>query len=429
MGDSQVLVDGVHYIRKNGYAATTGIDSGTFVTLRSCVFFPEANADLLILREIDDFSFPKSSVQSMFIPRTLEAIGSRCFVACERLVSISFESDCLLREIGDYAFANCFSLASFEMPAHVDTISESLFYCCKRLRSVFFCQHSRLTTISLGAFCFCKSLRSIVLPETVREIHGAAFMAMEEVSISFESENCEFCAADGFVMTANRTELVRYFARNSSAVIPANVAVVGPSCFAGQMPLSSVVFRSNEALKRLEANAFDGCPSLAKVVIPRSVEYIGSQCFAQCRRLASVVFKSRSALNVIPVEAFSGCRALSKIRIPRSVVALELRCFSDCAALAQVAFENGSSLERIEGGAFGEAPVRDVELPAGVRSIAADAFPKATALRMAGEDDSIIRIFVEWNEARQAGSTQNFQYDPPSGCFGEIGKQWEHQGF
>jgi hypothetical protein len=415
MGESPVLVDGVRYSRRSDCAAVTGVESGTFITLRSRVFFPDANADLLILKEINSRSFSKSAIQSIFIPRTLEAIGPGCFFGCRFLLSISFESDCLLHEIGDYAFADCFSLASFEVPAHVDTISESLFYCCKRLRTVCFSPQSRLRTILLGAFCFCKSLRSIVFPDTVRVIDAAAFVAMEEVSISFESGNGEFCAADGFVMTASRTELVRYFGQNSSAVVAATVAVVGRSCFASVVSLSSVVFRPNAVLKRLEVNAFDHCSSLAKVVIPRSVEYIGSQCFAQCRRLASVVFRGRSALRVISLEAFSGCRALLRIVIPRSVVVIECRCFCDCVALGQVAFQNGSSLERIESRAFGETPLSEVELPPGVRSIAGDAFPRATALRIASEDDSVLREFLEWNEARQGRSTQSFQLGPPSG--------------
>jgi hypothetical protein len=414
MTGSQILVDGVRFVRQNDSAAVTGFESGPLVALRSCVFFPDANADLLILKEINQKSFVKSTAQSIIIPRTVEAIGPSCFFSCRHLVSISFESGSLLREIGEYAFAKCVALTSFEMPPHVDTISASLFYCCKRLWTVSFCPHSRLTVISLGAFCFCKSLRSIVFPDTVRVIDAAAFWAMEEVSISFESERCDFCAVDGFVMTANRTELVRYFARDSSAVVAGNVAVVGPSCFAHQKSLSSVGFLSNVALKRLEANAFNGCSSLAKVVIPRSVEYIGESCFADCRRLASVVFRSKSALKVIDLEAFSGCITLSKIRIPSGVVVLESRCFCDCVRLAHIAFANGSSLERIESRAFGESLLREVELPARVRSIAGDAFPKAAALRIATGDDSVIHEFAEWNKARQAGSTQSFQYALPS---------------
>jgi hypothetical protein len=70
----------------------------------------------------------------VFIPRTVEIIGSSCFFYCKSLSSVSFESDSLLRRIESYAFSST-NLISVSLPVDVQFIVANAFPdSCKVLR-------------------------------------------------------------------------------------------------------------------------------------------------------------------------------------------------------------------------------------------------------------------------------------------------------
>jgi hypothetical protein len=71
----------------------------------------------------------------VFIPRTVEIIGSSCFSYCESLSSVLIESGSLLRRIEPEAFFNS-SLPSIVIPRSVEIISSSCFSHCNSLSSV-----------------------------------------------------------------------------------------------------------------------------------------------------------------------------------------------------------------------------------------------------------------------------------------------------
>ena len=75
--------------------------------------------------------------------------------------------------IGEYAFHNCYSLASITIPDGVKSTSSGAFYNCYSLASITI--PDGVTSISSNAFYNCYSLASITIPDGVTSIGEYAF--------------------------------------------------------------------------------------------------------------------------------------------------------------------------------------------------------------------------------------------------------------
>ena len=75
--------------------------------------------------------------------------------------------------IGNYAFQNCYSLASITIPEGVTSISNNAFYNCCSLASITIPES--VTSIGNNAFYSCPSLTSITIQGSVTSIGGSAF--------------------------------------------------------------------------------------------------------------------------------------------------------------------------------------------------------------------------------------------------------------
>jgi hypothetical protein len=170
-----VLVDTVRFSGRNDQALVIRIESGTFVALRSLVFFAESDARSLSLTALESDAFKRSEIESIFIPRTIEVIGSNCFASNELLSSISFESDCMLKYYGNSAFAYCYSQAAITVPRVVDKIWVNSFLLCRSLLSICFEQNCELKEIENGSFSYCDQLRNIIVPKSVTIMNVSAF--------------------------------------------------------------------------------------------------------------------------------------------------------------------------------------------------------------------------------------------------------------
>ena len=75
--------------------------------------------------------------------------------------------------VGDYAFANCYSLTSAEIPSSATAIGNYAFSECTSLTSVTI--PDSVTSIGDHAFSFCTSLASVTIPNTMEYIYPGAF--------------------------------------------------------------------------------------------------------------------------------------------------------------------------------------------------------------------------------------------------------------
>jgi hypothetical protein len=78
------------------------------------------------LKRIESSAFSETSLQSIWIPASVEYIGHLCFFLCEALSTLVFESESNLKKIGDSAFL--FTLLTEDvLPSSVKKVGRSYF--------------------------------------------------------------------------------------------------------------------------------------------------------------------------------------------------------------------------------------------------------------------------------------------------------------
>ena len=358
------------------------------------------------------------------IPNSVTSIGAEAFRSAGSLVSVTFEADSVLTQIGSFAFHIATSLESIIIPNSVTSIDDHAFRNATSLASVTFEADSVLE--SIGDYAFYRApLESITFPSTVTSIGDWAFFendATSLTSITFGGNaptigtsafyNVDAVvnigsAATGFgsATTWNGLTIVRASEISSvdcsaggsftitdnvvtgstncagEAVIPNSVTSIANRAFHSASALQTVSFAAGSALASIGNSAFDGARALTSITIPNSVTSIGDYAFNNATALTSVTFEAGSVLTSIANRAFNNATALTSITIPNSVTTLADFAFNNATALTSVTFEAGSVLTSIADSAFAYATsLTSITIPNSVTTIARYAFNNATSL-------------------------------------------------
>ena len=264
-----------------------------------------------------------AGIESVRLPKSLRAIGSRAFYRCESLKSVIIPEDSKLEMIGDLAFAECYALERFDWPKSLQTIGVSAFCYCRSLKS--FKGATSVQTIGASAFCDCESLTEIELPKGVREIGPSAF------------------AECGF----------------TSIKIPASVQVMGDAALA-VTPLKTIeVEPGNPAVKVVDGALFskDGkslfrlppALKLKSYKIPDGVEIVERAALGGNETLESVEIPA--SVKTIERNAFYRNSSLTEIYIPSGVMSLD-DAFPLCDALERFEVDPNNPVYKSENGAL-----------------------------------------------------------------------------
>lgn len=160
-----------------GPTCETGLFEGC-TNLRSVNF-----EDLTNLTSIGDCTFKDcTSLESVFLPNTLETMGSRIFINCSSLSKVTFENGFKVTSLKG-TFINCTSLTQIEIPANVEELTYNnpyhtdmspnygTFGGCTSLSEVTFEEGSKLSML-FGTFSYCSNLETLTLPESLSSIGG-----------------------------------------------------------------------------------------------------------------------------------------------------------------------------------------------------------------------------------------------------------------
>ena len=271
-----------------------------------------------------------TALKSIVIPEGVTSIGNHAFFGCSALESVVLPAS--LTSIGRYAFFGCKALKSLVLPENVVSIGTYAFYQCSALTSVTF--GSKIRTIYNGAFNNCTNLKTVQISDL------AAWC-----NIEFGMENSNPLTLDGanlYVGNQVITELVipegvtsigdyAFFGTNfRSVTIPDSVASIGYAAFSGSAIERLVL---NAAL--IDYSAFSNCTSLTSVTFKDGVHYINDSAFENCTALSSVTFGN--GLLSVGDEAFRHT-AVKNITLPASLRSIESTAFYSCESLTDVVF-------------------------------------------------------------------------------------------
>ena len=246
-----------------------------------------------------------------------------------RTISMMYENS-RVTNIGDYAFARCYSLTSVSFP-ECTSIGSSAFASCSSLTSVSF---PKCTSIWFAAFSYCSMLTSVSFPECTSIGDTAFFQCSGLTSVSFPE--CTSIGGNAFARCYSLTSAsfpectsigIGAFMSCSSltSVSFPKCTSIGSSAFASCPSLTEVDFPE---CKSIGSSAFFRCPSLTKASFSKC-GYIGQYAFQSCYMLISLYLNSSSlvslaniyALSSTPIGGYSiSAGRYGSIYVPRSLL-------------------------------------------------------------------------------------------------------------
>lgn len=148
--------------------------------------------------------------------------------------------------------------------------------------------------------------------------------------------------------------------------LPASVTTIEREAFTDDSLLQYV---NLDAVEWIGEVAFQSCTSLDSVYVPASAADWAMSVF-QYAGLSRIVFDE--ALTAIPERMFFGCENLQTVVLPDNMTKVGLGAFAACDGITAV--QLSAALDTIEMGAFMDAALTELTLPASVRYIGQMAF-------------------------------------------------------
>lgn len=259
---------------------------------------------------IADYAFCKNKlITTLTVPESVEYIGCNSFQLCENLSEVIFEGNSRLTEIGDYAFASCYSLTEFDVPSGVDTINYAVFSGAalksftiteniKEIRSSALAS-TQLTEIYIPAhvkvaekaFACCEEMKKFTVhpdhPDLMSDEYGAVYSKDKKILYYVPSK-----LEPSVYEVADTTEHIAYsaFSRTDIEHIIFNDTLKtvekGTFTAAGVEKLEL-----GSGLETLPDNFIFNTPSLEFLVIPENIKLL-DYC-ALGHQLSEVVFLSK----------------------------------------------------------------------------------------------------------------------------------------
>ncbi len=229
------------------------------------------------VKEIGEYAFAQTNINSLELPHYLKSIGNCAFESCGSL-SGSLSLPETLESIGSGAFSNCKMLSGpLAIPSKIKEIPSSCFSSCGFTGDLTIPEG--VTKIGNNAFGWCDKLNGrLSLPISLREIGGNAF------------SGCKF---------------------QGELAIPAELQLIPESCFSDN-EFSSIVFAENSELLKIGRGAFSGNWRLTEpIVLPKELLTIESHAFAWCRTIPELIIPAN--VTTIGEGAFSDDYGITKL--------------------------------------------------------------------------------------------------------------------
>ena len=291
------------------------------------------------LKELGDYAFMESGLNTVELPAELTALGRGAFAECHDLTAIAVEEgNPAYQSVSGVVFTAdqktlvaypCGADAdSYSVPAGVEALYHCSFYGAHRLTEVFL--PDSLVEIQTQAFYDCASLQSVMIPNHVTQISRWAFAKDWRLgTIQFQSVAESELRRIGFEAFA--------YCGIRDFTVPANVSSMAQYAFQGCKNLISVTFAENSRLESLSAYLFVGCDALQTVTFSAgsALTSLQAHAFDGIRSLRSVDFGNAPLTN-IDNFAFRSCAALTSFKVPEGVTYLGRYAFYQCSALAEV---------------------------------------------------------------------------------------------
>lgn len=232
---------------------------------------------------VADAAFEGSrTLQYITIPSTVKHIGKRAFYGCLSLEMVYF-IDSRLTDIGDYAFADCPSLAFIRIPDKVT---------------------------SIGAYAICafnaynpddpdEMMLDDTLPVWVTEgTYGEQYALENGLRVIYNIYNKgDFYAT---LKDDDTAEIIKYTGSDATVTVPSSfgdnvVSSIGITAFVNNNTLQNVILP--ESVTEIGDLAFMNCENLHDVTLPDGLERIGAHAFINCTSLTGMILPYNTTIG------------------------------------------------------------------------------------------------------------------------------------
>ena len=338
------------------YSAAVSTDStGNYIG--EVIFPSEVNGDPVTTISASALgNEQKAQVTSVYIPDSVETIGTSAFENFTNLETVTFEQ-------------NETAGASAQSGTGLKTIGDCAFMWCSNLKE--FITPNTVTTFGGNAFSFCSGLEKIYIPDSVTNLNWAFFdlRNLKEIIVDKNSSTYIF---EGNCLVNKTSGLLILGCNAKNIQIPSCVTTMAWAVFTGCSEIEEITIPGT--VKSSQGEMFGECKNLKKVTIEEGFTSFGGADFAQCTSLEEMVIPS-TVNNLDP--SMYVCMPTKKLTVrcntndffPMSLGTLEnLILDGQDMTIGEMSFANctidnifvGNGVKTIVEGAFYNATVQNV---------------------------------------------------------------------
>lgn len=334
----------------------------------------------------------ESRITEFTIPSSVITIGAHAFENNDRIKTIVGTG---VREVGDYAFANCSSIESYKFGEDVQKFGNNVFSGCglvdmlsvdaatppavtaQTFQGLGVVSNNAPAHVKAKARSRASGQKSVTLE--VPDAHISKYLAAQYWNLfSFE-----YIGEHGGIVESDQAYDGLYVLYEDGTIIASASAPTDPQNVNTGFTISS---NARAKVKRVEiqgtleklGHQFRDCPNLEEVVLSSGITSLNGT-FCNCPKLKTINLNNVSALKThSSYPAFKGCTALTTVNLPNAVEIGD-NCFQGCTSLADVTL--GGSCEIGMAAFSGCTNLKSIDLGAADLNGAAEAFKNCTNLQ------------------------------------------------
>jgi len=333
------------------------------------------------------------NLESITIPAGVQSIDNYAFAYDRNLVNVEISMDSQLSGIYKSAFYGCEKLASIHIPDAVQEIGEKAFYGCEALSNVSISQNSQLKIVSDYAFEF-SGITSLVMPPQLIEIGVKAFYDSDLQSVvlnnaiegidDYAFADCGLADTTSVYFPDSLRYIGKEIIRGASSIEEISIPFFGyTKNDNANASLSDLLGRPLDSVRKvtirqgtsLPDGALYGFENLNEVILPENLLYIGDAAFGNTKSLKSIDIPSGVVKLGKRAFEYSG---IEELILPEGIKEIEEMTFFVCTDLRSVNIP--AACVSIGERAYEGSGIQGVDIPESVKTIGTDAFENCRSL-------------------------------------------------